>query len=113
MNDTKKRGGDSQSRGGGNSACVFRERRSRCFINQRVRAERQHTVRLLQLSLFFVSYRVMMLAMLMKLMPRAKLFKQFNLDQNNLDLEIPCFAIQDQVISITFVLVFQSNIGLD
>ncbi len=44
---------------------------------------------------------------------RAKLFKKFHLDQNNLDLEIPYFAIQDQLIHFTFGLVFQSNIGLD
>ena len=41
------------------------------------------------------------------------MFKTFNLDQNYLDLEIPFFAIQDQVIPLTFILVFQSNIGLD
>lgn len=37
--------------------------------------------------------------------------QKFNLDQNNLDLEIPCFVIQDQVIHFTCV-VFQSKIGL-
>jgi len=41
------------------------------------------------------------------------LFKIFNLDQNDLDLETPRFATQDQVIQLTFVLVFQSKIGFD
>ncbi|KAF7648201.1 hypothetical protein LDENG_00160490 [Lucifuga dentata] len=45
--------------------------------------------------------------------PWAQLFKKFNLDQNDSDLEISCFAIQDQVIHLTVVPVFQSNIGLD
>ena len=43
----------------------------------------------------------------------GQLFKTFNLDQNYPDLEIPFFAIQDQVIRLTFMMVFQSNIGLD
>ena len=34
------------------------------------------------------------------------------LDQNYLDLNISFFAIQDQVIRLTFMPVFQSNIGL-
>jgi len=41
------------------------------------------------------------------------LFKTFNLDQNDPDLEIPLFPIQDQAIRLTFMPVFQSNIGLD
>ena len=41
------------------------------------------------------------------------MFKTFNLDQNYPDLEIPFFAIQDQVIRFTFMPFFQSNIGLD
>ncbi len=41
------------------------------------------------------------------------LIRAFNLDQNDPDLEIPCFAIQDQLIHHTCVPVFQSNIGLD
>ena len=45
--------------------------------------------------------------------PWGQLFKTFNLDQNYLDLEIPFFAIQDQVILFNFMLVFQSNIELD
>ncbi len=44
---------------------------------------------------------------------RAQLFKKFNLDQNDPDLETSCFAIQDQQIHLTSVPVFQSNIGLD
>ncbi len=36
-----------------------------------------------------------------------------NLDQNDLDLEIPRFATQGQVIHLTFLLVFQRKIGLD
>jgi len=43
----------------------------------------------------------------------GQLFKTFNLDQNDPDLEIPFFPIQDQVIHLTFMPVFQSNIGLD
>ncbi len=43
----------------------------------------------------------------------GQLFRKFNLDQNDLDLEIPCFAIQDQVINLTLVMVFQSKTGLD
>lgn len=43
----------------------------------------------------------------------GQLFKKFNLDQNDLDLEIQFFAIQDQVIRLVFMPVFQSNIGLD
>jgi len=43
----------------------------------------------------------------------GQLFKTFNLDQNDPDLEIPIFPIQDQVIHLTFMPVFQSNIGLD
>jgi len=43
----------------------------------------------------------------------GQLFKTFNLDQNDQDLEIPFFPIQDQVIRLTFMPVFQSNIGLD
>jgi len=35
------------------------------------------------------------------------------LDQNDPDLEIPFFPIHDQVIRLTFMPVFQSNIGLD
>lgn len=31
----------------------------------------------------------------------------------NWNLEIPCFALQDQVIHLSFVMVFQTNIGLD
>lgn len=34
------------------------------------------------------------------------LFKKFYLGQNDPDLEIPCTAIQDQVIHLTFVLFF-------
>jgi len=41
------------------------------------------------------------------------LFKTFNLDQNDPDLEIPFFPIQDQVMRLTFMPVFQSNIRLD
>jgi len=44
---------------------------------------------------------------------RGQLFKTFNLDQNDPDLEISFFPIQDQVIHLTFMPVFQSNIGLD
>ncbi len=40
----------------------------------------------------------------------GQLFKKFNLDQNDLDLEIPCFANQDQVTHLTFVPV---GFGLD
>ncbi len=43
----------------------------------------------------------------------GQLFKKFNLDQNDLDLEISCFAIRDQVTHLTFVPFFQSKIGLD
>lgn len=43
----------------------------------------------------------------------AQLFKKFNLDQNDRDLKMPCFDIQDQVIHLTFESDFQSNIGLD
>ncbi len=44
----------------------------------------------------------------------GQLFRKFNLDQNDLDLEIPCFAIrEDQVTHVSFVLFFQSKIGLD
>ncbi len=43
----------------------------------------------------------------------VQLFQKFNLDQNDPGLKILCFAIQDQLIHLTFVLVFQSNIGLD
>ena len=43
----------------------------------------------------------------------GQLFKTFNLDQNDPDLEIPFCAIQDQVICLTFMMVFQSNMGLD
>jgi len=43
----------------------------------------------------------------------GQLFKTCNLDQNDPDLEIPFFPIQDQVIRLTFMPVFQSNIGLD
>jgi len=32
----------------------------------------------------------------------AQLFKKLNLDQNDLDLNIPCFAIQDQTIPYTY-----------
>jgi len=39
----------------------------------------------------------------------GQLFKTFNLDQN----DDPFFPIQDQVIHLTFMPVFQSNIGLD
>ena len=39
--------------------------------------------------------------------------KKCNLDQNDPDLEIQFFAIQDQVIRLTFMPFFQSNIGLD
>ncbi len=35
------------------------------------------------------------------------------LDQNDLDLEIPCLAIQDQVIRLSFLIVFQSKIRLE
>lgn len=38
----------------------------------------------------------------------GQLFKRFNLD-----LEIPCFAIQDHVTQLTLVSVFQSKIGVD
>jgi len=41
----------------------------------------------------------------------GQLFKTFNLDQNDPDLEILFFPIQDQVIRL--MPVFQSNIGLD
>ncbi len=34
------------------------------------------------------------------------------MDQNDLILKIPCFAIQDQVIHLYFLLVFKSKIGL-
>jgi len=44
---------------------------------------------------------------------RGQLFKTFNLDQNDPDLGIPFFPIQDQVIRLTFMPVFLSNIGLD
>ncbi len=40
------------------------------------------------------------------------MFTKLNLDQNDLDLEIPCFAVQDLVTHLTFVLVFQSKIGI-
>jgi len=40
-------------------------------------------------------------------------FKKFNLGENDLDLEIPCFAIQDQVINFTFVPVIQSENGIN
>ena len=43
----------------------------------------------------------------------GQLFKTFNQDQNYPDLEIPFFLVQDQVIRLTFMPVFQSNIGLD
>jgi len=43
----------------------------------------------------------------------GQLFKTFNLDQNDPDLEIPLFPIQDHVIRFTFMPVFQSIIGLD
>jgi len=43
----------------------------------------------------------------------GQLFKTFHLDQNDPDLEIPFFPIQDQVIRLTFMLFFQSNIVLD
>lgn len=43
----------------------------------------------------------------------GQLFKKCNLDQNDPDLEIPFLVIQDQVIWLTFMPVFQSNIGLD
>lgn len=43
----------------------------------------------------------------------GQLFKISNLDKNYPDLEIPFLAIQDQVIRLTFMPVFQSNIGLD
>ena len=36
----------------------------------------------------------------------GQLFKTFNLDHNDPDLEIPFFAIQDQVIRLTFMPVF-------
>ena len=49
----------------------------------------------------------------LKLIFWGQLFKTFNLDQNDQDLEIPCFAVQDQVIRLTFTPVFQSSIGLD
>ncbi len=39
----------------------------------------------------------------------GQLFRKFNFNF----LEIPCFAVQDQVTHLTFVLVFQSKIGLD
>ena len=39
--------------------------------------------------------------------------KTSNLDQNDLNLEIPFLANQDQVILLTFVPVFQSDIGLN
>lgn len=43
----------------------------------------------------------------------GQLFKKYNQDQNDPDLEILFFAIQDQVIRLTFMPVFQSNIRLD
>jgi len=45
----------------------------------------------------------------------AQLFKNFNLEQNNLDLEFPCFAtqFQDQAIHLTCLLGLQSKLGLD
>ena len=43
----------------------------------------------------------------------GQLFKKFNLDQNDPDFQISFFAIQDQVILLTLMLVFQSNSGLD
>ena len=46
-------------------------------------------------------------------MLKGQLFKKFNLDQNDPDLEIPFFALQNQVICLIFMPVFQSNIGLD
>ena len=39
---------------------------------------------------------------------QGSVVQKVNLDQNDL-----CFAIQDQVIQFTFVMFFQSNIGLD
>lgn len=46
--------------------------------------------------------------------PRARLFKKLHLeDQNDRDLKIPCFGIQNQVIHLTFVTIYRSDIGLD
>lgn len=39
--------------------------------------------------------------------------KKMDLDLNDLYLAIVCFAIQDRVIQITFLLFFHSTIGLD
>ena len=44
---------------------------------------------------------------------RGRFFKSFNLDQTDPDLEISFSAIQDHVIHLIFMLVFQSNVGLD
>lgn len=46
----------------------------------------------------------------MDMYTRTQLFKKCNLGQNYPDLEIPCFAIQDQLILLTFTLAFQSKI---
>ena len=43
----------------------------------------------------------------------GRFFKSFNLDQTDPDLEISFSAIQDHVIHFIFMLVFQSNVGLD
>lgn len=47
------------------------------------------------------------------MLQNKNLNSKFNQDQNDPDLEIKFFAIQYQVIHLTFVPVFQSNIGLD
>lgn len=43
----------------------------------------------------------------------AQLLKRINLAKSEPDQEIPYFAIEDQQIHLTFVAVFQNNIGLD
>lgn len=40
---------------------------------------------------------------------RAHLVKKSNLDQNDPDLEIQCFAIQDQLTHFIFVPVFKAT----
>lgn len=63
--------------------------------------EHNNVITFTAVSLSFLRFRLRL----------AQLFKKFPLNPD--DLAIPCFAIQDQVFHLTFVLVFQSNIVLD